>query len=183
MIPSQNKTHAKNSPKAVNTFSAERRPKGRAQSTNVWSCYWMHWSAGCTGTMRYAFDKSILTKPVARPNWDIKSTTSSTEANDREHRLEEMPSLILWPLGKDKSTINLHFAEWGFGTRPTGLTWTWCKEGIGITLSECSLSRRYCVITLGFSVEYRWLLMAHCWCWTDPCSYPIRNPFGNPFAM
>ena len=88
-------------------------PNSKARSRYVLPCQRVPsrcWSAGCTGTILYALE--------------INSTALSTEAYEREQNDDGMSSLILRPLGEDKSTISRHLCECGLGTKPIGLVWT-----------------------------------------------------------
>ena len=114
-----------------------RRPKGRARSTYVSPSHeiprrW--WSWRWTGMIRYAFFKSNFTNCVPRPRRRMCCTASSTEAYEMEDSSWEMPSLTLWSLGKERSTIVRHWStRCDFGTSPMGLV---CTSGVSRGWSE-----------------------------------------------
>ena len=61
----------------------------------------------------------------------MMATASSIEAYDREQLSKQMPSLTLAPAGANRLTMKRHLLDWGLGTRPRGLTWTYLVAGGG----------------------------------------------------
>ena len=143
------------------------------------------WSSGWTGINRYALFRSSLDRRVPLPSCWIILTAWSMEAYRIEEVAWSMPSLMLCPLGEDKSTIRRHLPGWwGLGMTPIELTWHWlCSAGgIGPTNRPARLSAStYLSTTSGLLlVELRL-----------PCdgrsrhlrSKPMWKPLASPYRM
>ncbi len=92
---------------------------------------------------------------VPLPSFLTMLTASSTDAYRSEHKLGEIPSFTLPPVGWDRSTISCHLLTWwDFGASPRGLTWIWGFRWSGMgpsslpaTLSAVILSPTTCSFT------------------------------------
>ena len=81
---------------------------------------------GGHGGGQVSFDMCPLSPslPAGSLGQGVNTTALSTEAYVREHKSSMRPLFSLKPSGADLSTIMRHLLEWGFGTRPTGITCT-----------------------------------------------------------
>ena len=133
--------------------------------------------------IRYAVFKSNFTNCVPRPRRRMCCTASSTEAYEMEDSSWEMPSLTLWSLGKERSTIVRHWStRCDSGTSPIGLV---CTSGVsrgwrGPTNLPASVSVvMYSRTAEGLAAADGWFLEADRR--VAPCLLkPMRNPVVSP---
>ena len=81
-MPFPKSPHARPSARALNTFGADRIPKGSAVLMYRWPLRLIPssgWSSGCTGTIRYALWTSNLAMTVPEPDDGTTLTASSTD--------------------------------------------------------------------------------------------------------
>ena len=107
--------HDNRSAKMLKSFGADRSPKGKHVSMKILFCHSMArrcLSAGWTGNNLNALLMSILAIRVLGPNSRILLIASSTVIYDSPHNDFGIPSLTLYDLGCERSTISLHLSGW-----------------------------------------------------------------------
>ena len=128
--------HASASATAKKIFGADLSPNGRAVSMYTSESHLMPsraWSSGCTGTILYAFFRSILASSVPVPSSRIVAVASCRDVYCSELSLGWIVSLTLASGGADRSTISLRSPGClDFGMRPMGLTCTVLTKGAGM---------------------------------------------------
>jgi len=128
VTPEFSMIHAKRWARTLNSFGADRRPKGIQ-----WSMYTLPLhltpkrcrSTRCTGSKRKALLMSILANLVFFPDLSMLNMASSIVIYVRLHSCDGIPSFTLLPEGYDRSIMSRHLSCWWFlGINPNLFKWT-----------------------------------------------------------